>query len=547
MIALVRRVVADLRDERRLLTGVVAGTLAYAIARIMPPLAARILLDRSLAGRTAALWGLDLSPSAAVTAVPFLLLALAGTLAGANYAIRLWSALLGQQLTGRLQEKLLAHLLRMPVPRLERKTLGSQLIRFNSDMSAVKRFVSRSLPELGRDLVAIAVIAVTLLVLHRPLAVITVGIVAAYLVLATIWWRQLAAASHALRSVRRRISGLAYDRLVVSTQVKLTRRERHEARRLRGAQQAILERSRTVAALAGRLSGTAELAVGGMVALTLGFGAREVLAGTMSRGEMVAIYGLILMLFSPLRTLGRTLESLALGRVAFERLYRLLDGPVERDDEGAAPLHVGSGAIDFAGVRVGRYSFPDLHVPPGVSIVTAPPGSGISLLGQLLVQLRRADAGEVTIDGAGISGVRLHSLRRQVVYIPASAPLLKGSVRMNVLAGVGPGADEIALRALGAVGASWATPEVLSAPVGTGGRRLSALQRWHVLCARAIAAAPAIVVLDDVPSAAASVNAAVGGLLRAGVRSILILSEQAPPDVQGARLLATHTAEHSYA
>lgn len=544
---LLGRIVQDLRAERRLLAGVVGGTLVYATARVLPPLAARFLLDRSLAGQPAVVAGLHLSPQAAVAAVPFVLLGLAAALAGAHYAIRLWSALLGQRFVGRLQVKLLVHLLRTPVPVLERRTLGSQLIRFNSDMSTVKRFVSRSVPELGRDILAITVIAATLVMLHRPLAFVAVGIVTSYLVVAGLWWRRLAAAGRALRTARRRISGVAYDRLVVSSQVKLTGRARREARRMRSAQDVVLRQSRTVAVLAGRLSGAAELAVGSMIALSLGIGAREVLAGTLSRGEMVAVYGLMLMLFGPLRTLGRTLEALALGRVSFDRLYRLLDEPVERDGKGAVRLDVPQGAVSFTGVRVGQHTFPDLHISAGVTVVTAPPGSGISTLGQLLVRLRQPTSGLVCVDGTEVSGVQLRSLRRQISYIPASAPLLKGSVRMNVLAGSGGAADQTALQALRAVGATWATSDLLAAPVGTGGRRLSTMQRWHVLCARAVVAGPTIVVFDGVPATGDGVNAAIGGLIAAGVRSVLLLTEQALPEVHGTHITTVRPLEPVYA
>jgi ABC-type multidrug transport system fused ATPase/permease subunit len=532
MTTLPQRILGDLRPYRRLVLGLVGSTLVYATARIIPPLAARVLLDHSLAARPAVMLGVSLSPGAVLTVVPALLLALAATLAGAQYAIRLWSGILGQRFVGGLQVRLLEHLLRMPVSVLERTTLGSQLIRFNSDMSAVKRFVSRSVPELGRDAMAIVVIAAALVILHRPLAYAVVVIIVAYVILAGVWWRRLDAAGRALRSARRRISGLAYDRLVVLPQVKLTGRERREARRMRGVQREVLSRSRTVAALGGWMSGSAELAVGIMVAASLGLGARSVLAATMSRGEMVAFYGLILMLLGPMRTIGRTLEALALGRVAFDRLYRVLDAPEERDGRGALPLCVVRGEMRFTGVRIRARTFPDLLIPPGVTVMTGRPGDGLSALGQLLVRLRQASAGDVCIDGIPVSAVQLRSLRRQVVYIPAAAPLLKGTLRMNVLAGSGTSAEAAALSALRAVGATWADSGTLRAPVGTGGRRLSPVQRWHVLCARAVAARPAIVILDGVPASGRAVDEAINGFRSAGVRSVLVLTEHALPEVR---------------
>lgn len=536
MSARLARIFGDLRPHRRYAVWVIGCTLVYAFARIVPPLLARVLLDRTLAGRAAYILGVTLSVPAAVTAVPILLLSLAAALALAQYLMRLWSGVLGQRLVGDLQVRLLEHLLRVPAPLLERRILGTQLLRFNGDMTAVKRFVARSLPELVRDVMAVLVICVVLISLHMPLALVVAGVILAYLVLVLTFWRQLDQASRAVRAARSRISGIAFDRLTVASQVKLTRRERRETRRFRKVQRHVLHVSRRQAGISGWVSGASEVAVGIMVALSLGFGARSVLANAISRGEMVAFYGLVLMLISPLRAVSRTVESLAVGQVAFDRLYRMLDAPEERDPPDAATLRVTRGEIRLAGVQVRDAVFPDLVIPPGVSVLTGSPGSGISLLGQLLVRLQHPTTGTVHIDGIDVSGVGFRSLRKRVTYIPAMAPLLKGSVRLNLTAGLHLDRSDDILAALHAVGGSWATSETLQSPAGSAGRRLSPLQRWQVLCARACLGRPAIVVLDGPPVHGDSLNTAIRGLRAAGVRSVIVLSEHALPAV-----LADHT------
>lgn len=532
------RIFADLRPHRRYALWVLGGTLVYACARAVPPLLARVLLDRTLSARAASVLGVDFSVPTAIVVIPLLLLLLAGTLALAQYLMRLWSGVLGQRLVGDLQARLLEHLLRVPTPLLERRLLGTQLLRFNSDMGSVKRFVSRSLPSLLRDAVAVLVICAVLLVLHLTLGLILTGVVVGYLVLSAGFWHRLADSSRAVRTARTRVSGMAFDRLAVAAQVKLMGRERTEVRRFRRVQQRVLDVSRAQARVFGWVSGLSELAVGLLTAVSLGVGAWAVLSDALSRGELVAVYGLVLMLMSPLRSLSRTLESLAVGQVAFDRLYGKLDAPEERDSRGAVPLEVTEGRVSLEGVRVADARYPDVMIPPGVTLVLGSPGNGVSLLGPLLVRLQHPAAGTIRIDGTDVAMVELRSLRRTVSYIPAMAPLLKGSLRLNLTAGLSVEDPAVVVAALHAVGGTWAGPDTLDRPAGSAGRLLSPVQRWQVLCARAYLSQPAIVVLDGPPVGSEPLNVAIGGLREAGVRTLIVLSEHDLPVLQADRTIS---------
>ncbi len=529
---MIRRILRDLRPHRWYALGVLACTMVYAVTRVLPPLLARILLDHTLRGRPATFAGITVGPPAAVTVVPALILVAAGLLVGAQYLLRFWAGMLGQRLVGDLQVKLLEHLLRLPPAALERRALGRHMVRFSGDMNSVRRFVSRAVPEIVRDGVAAAAIAVVLVMLHVPLGLAIVLAVLAYLVVISVAWRRVRAASRALRAQRARISGMALDRLAVSSTVKLLARERKEAARLAHAQDAVLLATRRTSRLSGLMSAAAEAAVGVAIAVALGLGARAVIAGTMTRGDMVAFYGLVLLLVPPLRTLGRTVEALAVGSVAFERTYGLLAQPEEHDPPAAQRLQVREGMISLSEVRargwVRPLDFPDLHLGPGVTAVVGGTASGKTILGRLLVGLDRPIAGRFEIDGTDLSRVTLRSLRRAVVYIPQAAVLVKGSVRTNLRAGVGRVSDSALLEALRAAGAEWADSAMLTFKVGSGGRRCSPTQRWQILCARALLARPAVVILDGLPVEGPALDTLLQALRRSGARTILLLVDRLP-------------------
>lgn len=520
MSRLLGRLLKDLRPHRRFVLGVVVCTFVYAAARIVPPLVARLLLNRTLRGHAVHLGGLTLPPDQAVVVVPALLLALAGLLAASQYLMRLWGGLLGQHVVGDFQVRLLEHLLRMPSASLERRPLGRHMVRFGSDMTAVRRFVSRSLPEFVRDGTAVVAIGAALVSVHRPLALPIAAALAIDLVVVMLTWRHLQYASRSVRSERSRIAGMAFDRLSAAAAVKLAGRERREAAHLQRAQTRLLGATRRTAELSGLLSGGAEIVVGIAIAVSLGLGAQRALTGTMSSGEMVAFYGLALLLVSPLRSLARTVESLAPGTVAVQKLYRTLDQAPESDHARAAPLEVGRGEVAFTHVRIAETRLPDLTVGPGVTVVTG--GVGIAALGPLLLRLREPDEGSITIDGTEIAQVMLRSLRRAVAYVPFPPSLVKGSLRRTLRSGLHDVSDERIRGALRAAGVSWADDLELR----VGGGRLTPFQRWQVLVARTLLAAPAIAVMELPPVEDRDLGPVLQVMRGAGIRTIILLGSQ---------------------
>lgn len=519
---LLPRLLRDLGSSRRLLGGVLVCTLVYAGARVVSPLLVRQLLDATLRGRPAHLLGAAVAPADAVVVVPALILAVALLLAGAQYLLRFWGGLLGQRLAADLQVRLFEHLLRLPGDALERRGLGRQSVRFGSDMHALRRFVSRALPEFVRDGLAVVGIGVTLAVLHRPLALPILVALAVFLATLLLSWNRLQSANRTLRTERSRAAGIALDRLRIASAVKLARAERREAVRLRHAQHRVVDAGARAAHLAGLLSGGAEIVVGAAVAVALGLGARQALAGQISAGEMVAFYGLALLLVSPLRSLSRAMESLAPGTVALDRLYRVLDRPRERERTGDRPLQISRGEIVLEGVQTAQGIIPDVTIPPGLTVLQ---GEAARWIGPILVGLEVPIAGRVLVDGADLAGTALQSLRRAVAYIPDPPVLLKGSLRRNLRGAERSLTDEAMLEALRAVGATWASS--LDLKVGSAGRRLSPAERWHVLCAHALLARARVVIIDSAPIEPEHLDAASRALRAAGARTVVLVGSAA--------------------
>ncbi|SCG65669.1 ATP-binding cassette, subfamily C, CydC [Micromonospora coxensis] len=313
------------------------------------------------------------------------------------------------------------------------------------------------------------------------------------------------------------------------------------------ALRAATERADRLARLERRLAATgfavdaagvlvAGLTAAGVVLVALRAEVGGVLVGVLAVGALAAVE-IALALVGAARQ--RTQLRAGLARVA-----DLLAAPVEPGPPPAAGRSVdpaGSHHVRFEGVRV-RYrdgAAPaldgfDLDLPAGRRIaVVGPSGAGKSTLAAVLTGAVRPDAGRVTLDGEDLSAYPAEELPRAVGGLLAEAYVFHASVRENLLLGR-PGADEeelaAATRAAGLLDWVREQPDGWDTVVGEEGGQLSGGQRQRLALARALLAAPPVLVLDEPtegldPSAADAVLASTLAATPAG-HSVLLISHR---------------------
>ena len=203
----------------------------------------------------------------------------------------------------------------------------------------------------------------------------------------------------------------------------------------------------------------------------------------------------------------------ALGDAA--EMTRVLDEPtLVADDEGAEPLVVREGTIDFEHIG---FRYPDaqeddrvfsdlnLHIPAGQRVgLVGRSGSGKTTLTKLLLRLDDVQEGQVLVDGQDVSHCTQQSLRQQVAYVPQEALLFHRTIRENIAYGR-PGASEGEIRSAAARANALEfierLPQGFGTLVGERGVKLSGGQRQRVAIARAILVDAPILVLDEATSA----------------------------------------------
>lgn len=264
------------------------------------------------------------------------------------------------------------------------------------------------------------------------------------------------------------------------------------------------------------------LASSSAIAILVGVGGPMALAGTITVGEVAAFAALLATLAGPLRSLGWMLSVVQQSRAALERIFELLDAPIERPEResGATPLALPAGRGPGFRIRGLSYAYPDepdrlvlegidLDIRPGEVVgLFGRTGSGKSTLIRLLARVFNPQPGMVAVlgpDGASADLTRLDldAWRDRLAVVPQRPFLFSESIARNIAL------QEPLDRAAAQRAAEQAAlgPDLrqfaqgLDTVVGERGIMLSGGQRQRVALARGLAREADLVVLDDVLSA----------------------------------------------
>jgi ATP-binding cassette subfamily B protein len=320
----------------------------------------------------------------------------------------------------------------------------------------------------------------------------------------------------ALQEVQQRIAELTADTEENISGVRVVKafaREAHQRARFERSVARVFDQSMIEARLQARYNPLIGfLPQIGLAAILL-IGGRDVIHHELSIGQFTAFYTYLLMLLSPMRTLGVSLGMAQRASASGVRVFQLLDRqPRLTAPPGAPPLPAGRGRVRFEGVTM-RYApgappalrDVDLDVAAGrtVALVGAT-GSGKTTLAALVARLYDPTAGRVLIDGADLREVDVASVREAVAITGDDPFLFSTSVSENI-AYANPEAtrEQIrdAARRAQADEFIERLPDGYDTRVGERGLTVSGGQRQRIAIARTLLLNPPILILDDATSA----------------------------------------------
>lgn len=237
--------------------------------------------------------------------------------------------------------------------------------------------------------------------------------------------------------------------------------------------------------------------------------------GEMTVGTLVAFVATAMVLRWPTESLGFLLGMTLEAKTATTRIFEVLDEPdLIADPVSQKTIKDPKGLLEFHDVH---FHYPDadpknrdlvdgvsLRIEPGQSVaLIGLTGSGKTTLTALTTRLYEVTGGSITIDGVDIRDLTRADLRSNIAMAFEDATLFSSSVRDNVLLGNKDQSEDDLKQALEIAQAQFAydLPQGLDTPIGDEGLSLSGGQRQRLALARAVAAKPQILVLDDPLSA----------------------------------------------
>ncbi len=449
-------------------------------------------------------------------ALPVLLLVLYGLLrAGVSLFNEIRDSLFARVRHGAMRHisiKTIAHMHRLSLRfHLDRKTgeITRDLERGTRSVSSLLNYLVFSIIPI---LVEVSLIAIVLLVNYSAwFAVITFATVAVYIaatVLITEWRMKFRVTMNQMDSTA---SSQAVDGLLNYETVKYFDNEALELQRysqtLRKWEDAAVKSQTSLSAL--NVGQGSIIAIG--VTLIMLLAAREVVAGSMTLGDLVLVNALMIQMFIPLNFLGVVYSQLKHALSDMDRMFKLLEiQPEITDKPDARPLQIDKAVIEFRDVSF-HYNA-DRPILKNISFkidageklaVVGASGAGKSTLVRLLFRFYEVNAGQILIDDQDIRDVTQSSLRANIGIVPQDTVLFNESIYYNI-AYARPGATgeqvKQAAKTANIHDFIESLPQGYDTLVGERGLKLSGGEKQRVAIARTVLKNPPILVFDEATS-----------------------------------------------
>jgi ATP-binding cassette, subfamily B, multidrug efflux pump len=428
-----------------------------------------------------------------------------------------------------LRVKLFAHVQRLSTRFFDRNPVGRLVTRLTTDVDVINEMFAAGGLTILMDVVTLLGIVVIMLAIDFRLALVTLSLVP-LIALGINFFRLKARQSY--RRIRERIARLnsyLQEALAGMTVIQLFTRERpswEEFERLNDAHRR-----------ANNLSNVYEAALFSMVesvssisfALIVWYGGRQILAGALAFGTLVAFIEYIQKFFIPIRDFSTKYAVMQSAMTAAERVFQILDTPVDIASPANAVVPADCrGRIEFDRVwfayQGDEFVLRDVSfvVEPGEKVaVVGPTGSGKTTLIKLLNRFYDVRRGRVLVDGIDVREWDLAPLRRRIGVVLQDVFLFSGSVQENLTLGRSDVTRKAAVEAVQTVKAERFVERLrggYEAVLRERGSNLSAGERQLLAFARALAYDPTILVLDEATS---SVDTGTELLIQEAVEKLL--------------------------
>ena len=494
-----------LRPYRARIAFALAALVAAAMAMLILPMAARSMIDHGFSRESAAF----------IDSYFIAMIGVAALLAAASAVRFFYVTWLGERVVADIRRAVYGHVLTLSPTFFETTRTGEVLSRLTADTTLVQTVVGSSLSMAMRNIVMLIGGTVMLLLTSLQLTGLTLLLVPAIVVPLIVFGRRVRGLSRDSQDRIADASAYASETLNAVQTVQAFAHEDHDRAAFGGAvENSFATARRRISARAMMTASVIFLVFAGIVGV-LWVGARLVLSGDMSAGELSQFVLYAVLVAASVGAVSEVWGDIQAAAGAAGRISELLSA---RPDIATpanpvalpAPL---AGAIAFRDVVFRYPSRPDvsaldgfsMEVKPGETVaLVGPSGAGKTTVFQLLLRFYDPQSGVISIDGIDIAAADPRAVRGLIGLVPQETVIFSGSVADNIRYGK-PGASdaevEAAARAAQAHDFIARLPDGYATLLGERGTTLSGGQRQRIAIARAILKNPPILLLDEATSA----------------------------------------------